>query len=492
MYITTPIYYVNGRPHIGSVYTTLACDTLARFYRFLGRDVFFLTGTDEHGQKIEKSAGDQTPQAFVDEISQEFRDVFDHFDISYDDFIRTTQPRHYKAVQHLWESLKDHIYLGSYKGYYAIQDEAYYAESEIVDGKAPSGASVSWVEEPSYFFKLSDFQKPLLDFYKANPDFIQPQSRRNEVIRFVEGGLTDLSISRTNFSWGIPVPDAPSHVIYVWLDALTNYMTALGYPDTHSEKFQKFWPDALHIIGKDILRFHAVYWPAFLMAAGLPLPRHIFAHGWWTSEGEKMSKSRGNVVNPLDYAQEFGRDALRYYLLREVPFGQDGDFSRQGLIQRYESELANTLGNLVQRVVSFIHKYCNGQVPEPSVLMEEDKTFLSEFERVFEEMKMHITEKCALHRYVELFMSLAIMANQYVDQQKPWSLRKENEPRFHTVLYILIEGIKKIALIGAPILPDAMGTVLKSLDVENAYTSFHTRVIPGQHVTSFDVLFPKK
>ena len=382
-YLTTPIYYVNDKPHIGHAYTTLACDVLARFKRLDGFDVMFLTGTDEHGQKVQKSAEDKgiDPKAFTDEVSQNFRDLTAALNFTNDDFIRTTEPRHYAACQQLWQKLIDNgaIYLGSYAGWYAVRDEAFYAESEIVDGKAPSGAPVEWVEEPSYFFRLSAFEEKLLAHYDANPDFVAPNSRFNEVRSFVSGGLNDLSVSRASFSWGVPVPGDDAHVMYVWLDALTNYMTAAGYAQPDGEaSYARRWPADLHMVGKDILRFHAVYWPAFLMAADLPLPKRVFAHGWWTNEGQKISKSLGNVIDPLQIADTYGLDQMRYFLLREVPFGNDGDFSHQAIVHRMNGDLANDLGNLSQRVLSMIFKNCDATMPAaPAELLDADNTLLA-------------------------------------------------------------------------------------------------------------------
>ena len=365
-YLTTPIYYVNGAPHIGHAYTSIASDVLARWMRLDGRDVFFLTGTDEHGQKVEKAAQDAgvAPLAFADRVSADFRAMADAMGVSYDDFIRTTEPRHREACQALWRRLRDagEIYLGHYEGWYAVRDEAFHGEDEITvlpDGSrvAPSGAPVEWVREPSYFFRLSAWQDRLLAFYEANPDFIQPSSRRNEVLSFVRGGLQDLSVSRTTFRWGVPVPDDDAHIMYVWLDALTNYLTAVGFPDETAPRWH-YWPADVHVVGKEIVRFHAVYWPAFLMAAGIAPPKRIYSHGWWTAEGQKMSKSLGNVVEPRELVESFGLDPVRFFLLREVPFGNDGDFSRRALIQRLNGELANDLGNLAQRTLSLIAKNC--------------------------------------------------------------------------------------------------------------------------------------
>ena len=340
---------------------------------FRPQQVKFLTGTDEHGQKVEKSAAHagSSPKDFVDQVSQHFRDLTHVMNISNDDFIRTTEPRHIAAAQAMWLKMveKGHIYLGSYSGWYAVRDEAFYGESELVDGKAPTGAEVEWVEEPSYFFKLSAFADKLLAFYEANPGFIMPASRRNEVVSFVRGGLKDLSVSRTTFKWGIPVPGDEKHIMYVWLDALANYLSAVGYPDTDAEQYKKFWP-AMHMVGKDILRFHAVYWPAFLMAADLPCTKRVFAHGWWTIEGEKMSKSLGNVIAPADLVAQYGLDQTRYFLMREVPFGNDGNFSRERMGSVVNAELANTIGNLVQRSLSMIHKNCDGKMPDAQGVAE--------------------------------------------------------------------------------------------------------------------------
>ncbi len=349
-YLTTPIYYVNDDPHIGHAYTTLACDVLARFKRLDGFDVKLLTGTDEHGQKVAKSAADAgvDPKTFTDRVSQNFRDLSGLMNFSHDDFIRTTEDRHQRACQDIWKRLveNDEIYLDSYAGWYAIRDEAFYTEDELVtgpDGKktAPSGAEVEWVEEPSYFFRLSAWQDRLLEFYDANPDFVLPKTRLNEVTSFVSGGLQDLSVSRTTFKWGVPVPGDDDHIMYVWLDALTNYITGVGFPETETGEYATYWPADLHMVGKDILRFHAVYWPAFLMAAGLEPPRRVFAHGWWTNEGEKISKSLGNIIDPIELVKKYGLDQVRYFLLREVPFGNDGDFAHQAMITRMNGELAN-------------------------------------------------------------------------------------------------------------------------------------------------------
>ena len=464
-YITTPIYYVNDRPHIGHAYTSVACDVLARFMRLDGREVKFLTGTDEHGQKVEKSAAQAgvAPKVFVDQVSQHFRDLTQTMNISNDDFIRTTEERHIKSAQALWKKMQvnDHIYPGSYAGWYAVRDEAFYAESELVNGKAPTGAEVEWVEEPSYFFRLSAFQDRLLKHYDDHPDFIGPESRRNEVRSFVKGGLKDLSISRTTFKWGIPVPGDEKHIMYVWLDALTNYLSAVGYPDTNAEQYTKFWPADLHMVGKDILRFHAVYWPAFLMAADLPLPQRVFAHGWWTIEGEKMSKSLGNVIAPQDLVNEFGLDQTRWFLMREVPFGNDGNFSRERMVNVINSELANNIGNLVQRTLSMINKNCEGRVPDGDVSDSDVGLTGIKFDDVRE-----IIRNCQFDKYISLVIKYASQANEYIDEEAPWTLKKNGElEKMGKVLYSLAESIRKIAILLWPFIPFSAEKILDQLAV---------------------------
>lgn len=474
-YITTPIYYVNDSPHIGHAYTTLACDAVARFMRLDGRDVHFLTGTDEHGQKVEKAAHARgmDPQAFTDQVSTRFRDLAAVMHFSNDDFIRTTEDRHKRAVQHLWQRLVDagEIYLGAYSGWYSVRDEAFYTETELVDGKAPTGAPVEWVEEPSYFFRLSAWQDRLLAFYDAHPDCILPETRRNEVISFVRGGLNDLSVSRTTFSWGIQVPGNPDHVMYVWLDALTNYVSALGYPDDEAGLYAKFWPCDVHVVGKDILRFHAVYWPAFLMAAGLEPPLRVFAHGWWTNEGQKISKSVGNVIDPHDLVARYGLDATRYFLLREVPFGNDGDFSHSAMLRRMNSDLANDYGNLCQRVLSMIHKNCAGEVPMPGDLESVDRALLTRTENVLSECR-RLMKRQATHAALEAIWTVIGDANRYVDSTAPWALRKTDPARMATVLWVLAETIRRVAILTQPFMPDASSRILDQLSVPNDRRSF--------------------
>jgi methionyl-tRNA synthetase len=472
-YITTPIYYVNDKPHIGHAYTTIACDVLARFMRLDGRKVFFLTGTDEHGQKVEKSAqaAGRQPLEFCDAGSANFKELAKALNISNDDFIRTTEPRHIKSSQAIWKALEANgdIYLGTYAGWYAVRDEAFYAEDELTkgpDGKliAPSGATVEWVEEPSYFFRLSAWAERLLAFYEANPDFILPTARRNEVLSFVKGGLKDLSISRTSFTWGVPVPDAPGHIMYVWLDALTNYITAVGYPDTNDEKFRTFWPASLHMVGKDILRFHTVYWPAFLMAAGLEPPKRVFAHGWWTVEGKKMSKTDGNVIDPHDLISTYGLDQTRYVLLREFPFGNDGDFSRKSVVNRINGELANGFGNLGQRTLSFINKNCGGMLPQPGALSDADKSLLDQAYALPSLMRKEM-EVQALHQALQHWIDVVNAGNRYIDAEAPWALRKTDPARMGTVLWVLAEAIRCLAIAAHPFVPNAADRLLDQLAV---------------------------
>jgi len=471
-YITTPIYYVNGAPHLGHAYTSTAADVLARFKRLDGFEVFFLTGTDEHGQKVESAAraAGVDPQAFTDSVAADFQDMSRRMNISNDDFIRTTEARHKVACQALWEKLVDAgaIYLGSYEGFYAVRDEAFYDESELVtaaDGskRSPFGAPVEWVVEPSYFFKLSAFQDRLLAYYEANPGFIAPAAKRNEILSFVRGGLNDLSVSRTSFSWGVPVPGNPAHVMYVWLDALTNYLTAVGYPDQGAARFG-FWPANVHLVGKEIIRFHAVYWPAFLMAAGLPLPEKVFSHGWWTVEGEKMSKSLGNFIDVRPLVAEFGVDAVRFFLLREVPFGGDGDFSRKALISRLNVELANDLGNLAQRTLSFIAKNAGGVVPARGELLEADVVLMAAADALTDEVRDAVG-RLAFHEALEDVWKVIRSANAYIDHQAPWALRKTDIGRMNTVLRVLVDVLRTVGILLQPFMPESMGKLLDQLSV---------------------------
>ncbi len=473
-YITTPIYYVNDAPHIGHAYTTLACDVLARFKRLDGYNVRFLTGTDEHGQKVEKAAekAGMSPKAFTDKVSQNFRDLCRTMNFSEDDFIRTTEDRHLKCAQSFWNKLveKGDIYIGKYAGWYAVRDEAFYAESELVNGKAPTGADVEWVEEPSYFFKLSAWQDRLLKFYEENPGFIAPESRRNEILSFVRGGLMDLSVSRTSFKWGVPVPNDDKHIMYVWIEALSNYITAVGYPETGGD-FKKFWPADLHMVGKDIIRFHCVYWPAFLMAADLPPPKRVFAHGWWTNEGQKISKSLGNVIDPVGLVKKYGLDAVRYFMMREVPFGNDGDFSHASMLRRMNTELANDFGNLVQRVVAFIHKNAGGIVPKNNGLQPPDQEMLNQAYGLLDKMRKELDAQ-AISKSLDVFQSLISAANQYVDTGAPWTLRKTDPDRMETVLYVLLEVIRHLALASQPFMPESAAKILYILNVPESKRDF--------------------
>jgi len=471
-YLTTPIYYVNGAPHIGHAYTSVAADVLARWKRLDGHDVFFLTGTDEHGQKVEKAAeaAGVPPQEFTDQVSADFRDMADRLGITYDDFIRTTEPRHKLACAELWRRLEaaGHIYLGGYEGWYAVRDEAFYDEDELVarpDGSrvAPSGAPVEWVREPGYFFRLASFQDRLLAHYEDNPDFIAPGSRRNEVLSFVRGGLRDLSISRTSFSWGVPVPGDPDHVMYVWLDALANYITAAGFPDESAPRWP-FWPADLHVVGKEIVRFHAVYWPALLMAAGLPLPKRVYSHGWWTVEGEKMSKSVGNVIDPRALVGEFGLDPVRFFLLREVPFGNDGDYSRKALINRLNVELANDLGNLAQRSLSLVAKNCAGRLP-PRGADTPDDTTLRDAADALPEALRQLLDRQAFGDALEEVWRVIRAGNGYIDRQAPWALRKTDIPRMNSVLRVLVDVLRVVATVLQPFMPESMSRMLDQLGV---------------------------
>lgn len=480
-YITTPIYYVNDKPHLGHTYTTIACDVLARFKRLDGYDVKFLTGTDEHGLKVKQAAEKAgiDPQTFTDQVSQNFRDLCSLMNYSNDDFIRTTEDRHKKACQHLWNNLieKGEIYLGKYEGWYAVRDEAYYAEDELKEGPngkkiAPSGAEVEWMVEESYFFRLSAWQDRLLKFYADHPDFIAPESRANEVKRFVESGLKDLSVSRTAFDWGVKVPNNDKHVMYVWIDALTNYITAVGYPDTNTDDFKKYWPADLHMVGKDILRFHAVYWPAFLMAAGLAPQKRVFAHGWWTIEGQKMSKSLGNVIAPQDLVNKYGVDASRYFILREVPFGNDGDFSHSNALTRINNDLANGLGNLAQRTLSFIFKNCDAKIPAPSELNADDKELLEMAQvKMLENVRRELDVQ-KFHRALEAIWAVVDKANLYIDVQAPWALKKTDTVRMGTVLYVLSETIRCLALVVQPFMPVSASKMLDQLMIPETDRSF--------------------
>ena len=484
IYYTTPIYYVNDKPHIGHAYTSLATDVLARFKRLDGHEVFFLTGTDEHGQKVEKAAKDagEDPQAFTDRVSQAFRDLTVTMGFSNDDFIRTTEPRHKAACVALWKVLaeKGEIYLGDYEGWYAVRDEAFYGPDELTerDGVkyAPSGAPVEWVREPSYFFRLGKWLPELLrrfDLPEGHPDRIdiQPESRRNEVRAFVAQGLKDfgegsakldLSVSRTSFTWGVKVPGDEKHVMYVWVDALTNYITAAGYPDPDAARW-KFWPADVHFVGKDIVRFHTIYWPAMLLAAGLPVAKRVFAHGWWTNEGQKISKSLGNVIDPVALVEEYGLDPVRYFLLREVPFGQDGDFSRKSLINRLNGELADALGNLANRTLSLIQRNCEGKLPAAGDAVA-GREFLEGVVALPAQVRERL-DRQEFHLALEAVMASVRDANGYITLEAPWALKKTDPVRMTVVLRHLHTALRTYATLLQPFMPETAGKLLDQLGV---------------------------
>ena len=478
LFITTPIYYVNDKPHIGHAYTTIACDIIARYNKLKNIDVYFLTGTDEHGQKVEKAAKNfsEEPQFFTDRMSENFRELAKFLNCEINDFIRTTEARHKNAVQNLWKKLleNEEIYLGTYEGWYSIRDEAFYVEKELTksNGKlfAPSGAEVEWVKEESYFFKLSKWQEKLLKYYKSNPSALAPKSRYNEVISFIESGLKDLSISRTTFKWGIPVPNNDKHIMYVWLDALTNYITAIGYPKIESNLFKKYWP-AIHIVGKDILRFHAVYWPAFLMAAKLEPPKRIFAHGWWTNEGKKISKSDGNIIDPYEIVNSYGLDQIRYFLFREVPFGNDGDFSKDSIYSRINADLSNNLGNLIQRICSFINKNCQSNVQNFFNIENADKK-LFELSRIKFQSYKNFFDKQEIDKSIKEVFDIISETNVYVDKQAPWNLKKSNINRMNVVLSVAVEIIRRTMIMLYPVIPDSSLKVFKILNIDSDQINF--------------------
>lgn len=470
MYVTTPIYYVNDIPHIGHAYTSIICDVIARFHRLSDKKVKFVTGTDEHGQKVERSAQKcgLSSRKFVDQVSEKFIYMTNLLHLSNDDFIRTTEPRHKKSVQCLWQKIENNgfLYKGFYEGWYSIRDEAFYQEQDLVSGKAPTGSDVEWMKESSYFFKLSEFQDRLLSWYEENQDFVFPNTRYNEVLSFVRSGLKDISISRTSFDWGVKVPKDNQHVIYVWLDALSNYLTAIGFPDCTGDDYLDFWQnndETVHVIGKDILRFHAVYWPAFLMAADLPLPKRILAHSWWKSDGEKMSKSVGNVINPVQVIEEFNVDSLRYFLIREMSWIKDGNFSKDAMIARVNSDLADNIGNLMHRVFSFIHKNCNGKVPNASVTEKSDA--LLQVYSLVDRILSHIKA----NNFVDALKSIieiGALGNQYIDKQAPWKLRKTDSIRMEHVLYDVLEMLRCIGILLQPFIPGSADKILNVLSIK--------------------------
>ena len=503
-YITTAIAYPNGAPHIGHAYELIATDAIARFQRLDGRDVFFLTGTDEHGIKMLQTAAREkiTPRELVARNVPRFQAMVTKFNCSNDDYIRTTEPRHYAASVGIWEKMQANgdIYLDKYSGWYSIRDEAYYDESETrLDDKGqrlgPQGTPVEWVEEESYFFRLSKYAEPLLKLYEQHPDFVLPKERMNEVASFVRGGLKDLSISRTTFDWGVPVPGDPKHVMYVWVDALTNYITAVGYPDTESEKFRKYWPADLHVIGKDIVRFHAVYWPAFLMSAGVAVPRRVFSHGFLFNRGEKMSKSVGNVIDPFALADAYGVDQLRYFLLREVPFGQDGNYSHEVIVNRTNADLANDLGNLAQRSLTMVARQLGGEVPKPGVFSDNDQAILNAADVLIGKAREAMATQ-QLHHVLTAVWSVVADANRYFAGEEPWALAKTDPARQGTVLYVTAEVIRQVAILAQPFVPASAGKLLDLLAVPEAERNFAAlggkhRLAPGTKLPAPAPVFPR-
>lgn len=503
-YITTAISYPNDAPHIGHAYEAVATDALARFRRLQGMDVFFLTGTDEHGIKMLQTARAQGIGAaeLADRNTPKFREMVRALNCSHDDFITTREARHTRSAQELWRRMQEagDIYLDKYAGWYSVRDEAYYDEKELTDGAdgqklSPQGTPVEWVEEESYFFRLSAFQDRLLAHYEANPEFIGPETRANEVKSFVRGGLQDLSVSRTTFDWGVPVPGDPKHIMYVWVDALTNYITGVGFPDEASESFQKYWPADAHIIGKDIIRFHAVYWPAFLMSAGVALPRQVFGHGFLYNRGEKMSKSVGNVVDPFVLASDFGVDQIRYFLLREVPFGQDGNYSRDGITQRINADLANDLGNLAQRSLSMIAKNCGGIVPVPGALTDADETILAAADGVLPRVEEAI-DAFAIHKALEIVWALIADANRYFAGEEPWAHKKTDPARMGTILYVTAEVTRQIAILVQAVMPESGAKLLDQLGVPQDARDFAAlgpkgRLKPGTVLPAPSAVFPR-
>jgi len=478
-YLTTAISYPNGAPHIGHAYELIASDAIARFKRLDGFDVFFLTGTDEHGQKMLQTAQKEgiEVRALADRNAANFKNMAQALNASNDDFIRTTEERHRLSCQAIWKRMEEarDIYLATYAGWYSVRDEAYYTEAETTVGtdgvrRGPQGSPVEWVEEESYFFRLSKFQEPLLKHYQDHPDFIGPDERRNEITSFVKSGLKDLSVSRTAFDWGIPVPGNPKHVMYVWVDALTNYLTATGFPDEQAER-KHFWPADVHIIGKDIVRFHTVYWPAFLMSAGLPLPKRVFGHGFLFNRGEKMSKSVGNVIDPFTLAAHYGVDQLRYFFLREVPFGQDGNYSHEAIVTRINADLANDLGNLAQRSLSMIAKNLEGKAPPLQKLLPQDEAILALADALPEKCR-HLMQNFALHQILGEIWRVVAEANRYFATEEPWIIRKTDQARFEVILAVTSEVLRAVAIITQPVMPVACAKLLDLLGVPDSARDF--------------------
>ena len=503
-YITTAIAYPNGAPHIGHAYEAIATDAIARFMRLDGRDVFFLTGTDEHGIKMLQTAAKEnlTPRQLVERNVPRFQAMVKKFNCSNDEFIRTTEARHYRSSEAIWERMEaaSDIYLDKYSGWYSVRDEAYYAESETrLDDKGqrlgPHGTPVEWVEEESYFFRLSKYADKLLDLYRRVPDFVLPRERLNEVASFVRGGLQDLSLSRTTFDWGIKVPGNRKHIMYVWVDALTNYITAVGFPDTASEKFKKYWPADLHVIGKDIVRFHAVYWPAFLMSAGIDVPRRIFSHGFLFNRGEKMSKSVGNVIDPFALADAYGVDSLRYFLLREVPFGQDGNYSHEAIVARINADLANDLGNLAQRSLSMVARAFGGVLPQPGALQASDQTLLAAADGLIGKARDAMTTQ-QLHQVLNAVWAIVAEANRYFAGEAPWALAKTDPQRQGTVLYVTAEVLRQVSILIQPFMPASAEKLLDLLAIPEGERLFvhlgdEHRIAAGAELPVPTAVFPR-
>jgi methionyl-tRNA synthetase len=502
-YITTAISYPNGAPHIGHAYEAIATDALARFQRLDGKDVFFLTGTDEHGLKMIQTAQKEnmTPAELAARNAAQFREMDERLNISFDRFIRTSEEQHHRSVQEIWKRMAANgdIYLDSYAGWYSVRDEAYYAEDETVVGeddvrRGPQGTPVEWVEEKSYFFKLSAYQDRLLALYESQPDFIGPESRRNEVVSFVKSGLRDLSISRTTFDWGVRVPTDPEHVMYVWVDALTNYITGIGFPDENDPDWH-YWPADVHIIGKDIIRFHAVYWPAFLMSAGIPVQKRVFAHGFLFNRGEKMSKSVGNVVDPFNLADQYGVDQMRYFFLREVPFGQDGSYNHEAIVARINADLANDLGNLAQRSLSMIGKQYQGVLPEPSDFSDNDKAILAQADGMIALARSAMATQ-QIHHALNAIWAVVAEANRYFAGEAPWALAKTDPKRQATVMYVTAEVVRQIAIMAQFAMPAASSKMLDILGISDEATSRHfaalaTRIKPGTVLPAPAPVFPR-
>ncbi|MDA9598357.1 methionine--tRNA ligase [Candidatus Pelagibacter sp.] len=502
-YITTPIYYPSAKPHMGHAYSSIIADFLARFKRMDGFNVYFLTGTDEHGLKIQRAAENKgiETKKFCEELSKTFKDLTKTLNLSNTDFIRTTEKRHMDSVQHLWNQLKknDDIYLSKYSGWYSVSDEAFYSDDEVedVDGKKQaisSKSSVEWMDEESYFFRLSKWEKPLLDFYKKNPDFISPESRKNEVISFVKSGLKDLSVSRKSFSWGIKVPNDNDHVIYVWLDALTNYISALNYPNQKNELFERFWPASIHLIGKDILRFHAIYWPAFLLAAKIQLPKKVYGHGWILSNDEKMSKSKGNILDPLEIIKKYGLDPLRYYLIKEVSFGNDGNISQDRLEDCINSDLANNFGNLCQRVTAFVIKNCQSKIPQKIKFENDDLVILDRYNKNLDIIRLKIDNQ-DINYYIDFIVNSLFEANKYFNDQEPWK-KKTDVVRLNTIIYTTLEIVRKISFLLYPIIPESSLKALKIFNLNEKDINFvsignNDFLIKGNSINKIDILFNK-